>query len=252
MPTSVVIAAIIGFVLGSITNITLGLICGGVFGLIAWALTGFRIGNTPSTSQVESRPTSAASPAVVLTNSQPETPDLSSLSPQDIGRGLAISLDTSCKLDDVSDKERELLRDANVAIERYHQECLLLAGFAQDYTIFTLIGHSEIGKQVLAGYREAWQNVAKVSPAGADLFQLFIKRCPEYAKAARENEEAAKEGAKSISRIALIFSGYIEPETGTPAQKGMAGMLAMAYADEYYFSHFEGTVQALRVAKLLK
>jgi len=100
MPTSVIIVAIVGLVLGGITNITLGLICGGVFGLIAWSLTGFRTGNTPSSSLVELR----SSSAVVLTD-RSETPDFPSLSPQDIGRGLAVSLGTSCKLEDISEIE---------------------------------------------------------------------------------------------------------------------------------------------------
>ena len=123
---------------------------------------------------------------------------------------------------------------------------MLLAGFAQDYAIRTLIGHSEIGKQVLASYREVWQNVTKASPAGTAPFPLFAKRCLEYVKAARQNEEGAKESAMPINRIALIFGGHIQPETGTPTQKGTADMLAMTYADVYYFSHFEGAAQALR------
>src|SRR2546426_1473916 len=211
MPTSVIVAAIVGFVLGAITNFTVGLICGAMFGLVAWSLTGFRIGNAAPTAHANPQ-TTVGSPEMAQARGL-KAPNLSSLSPQDVGRGLAISLDTSCKPEDISAKERELLRDANVPIERYHQELLLLAGFAQDYAIFTLLGHSEVGKQVLAGYREAWQNVAKASPAGAALFQLFAKRCPEYAKAAREDEETAKLGATAfISRIALIFGGHIRPE----------------------------------------
>ena len=178
--------------------------------------------------------------------------DWSSLSPRDIGRGLAISLDTSCKIEDISDNERSLLRDAKLPIERYHQELLLLAGFAHDYAIYKLVGQTEIGKQILAGYREAWQNVAKAGPTGAALFQLFLKRCSEYSKAAEENEQSAKQEAKSISRIALIFGGFINPENGTSADRGSAQMLALTYADNCYFSHSEGTVEALRAAKVLR
>jgi len=251
MPTSVIIVVVIGFILGAITNFTLGLICGGMLGLIAWSLTGFRITSNPSTSGTDSTLNVAAS-SVPSQSNEAEISDLSSLSPRDIGRGLAVSLDTSCKLEGISAHERELLRDANVPIESYYQETLVLAGFGQDYAIATFIGHSEIGKQVLAGYREAWQNVGKASPAGAALYQLFVKRCPEYAKAARENEEAAKEGVGSISRIGLVFGGYIQPQGATPAQAGIAGMLALAYADTYFLSHFEGTAEALKAAKLLR
>src|SRR5712692_3252281 len=160
--------------------------------------------------------------------------DWSSLSPRDIGRGLAISLDTSCRIEDISESERSLLRDAKVPSERYHQEMVLLAGFAHDYAIFKLIGHTEIGKQVLAGYREAWKNLAKASPAGAALFQLFLERRPEYSKGVREDEEGANDGIPSFgSRISLLFGGFIDPENGTLVEKGYAAMLA-AYADACY------------------
>lgn len=195
-------------------------------------------------------PTPATPLETLSMDHPPQAPDPSSFLPRDIGRGLAVSLDTSCKFDEITDNERSLLRAAKVPVERYYQELLLLCGFAQDYAIFSLIGQSEVGKQVLAGYREAWQNVGKSSPSGAALFQLFVKRCPEYAKAAREIEQVAREGAVSVSRIALIFGGHIQAETSTPTENGSAQMLAIVYADSYYFAHFEGTAEALKAAKL--
>jgi hypothetical protein len=246
MPTSVAIAGIVGFVLGATINITGGLICGGMFALIMWSLTGFRIGNPASA------PTLATSPQATTAQPNSKPPDISSLSPSDIGRGLAISLDTSCKLEAISENERSLIQAANISIERYYREILVLSGFAQDYAIFRLVGHSEVGKQVLAGYREAWENVGKSGPAGAALFQLFVKRCPEYAKAAREDEEASKDGVKSLSRLTLVLGGNIQSSAGTPVEAGSAQMLAMAYGHTYYFAHFQGTAEALRTANLPK
>lgn len=242
MPTSVIIAGIVGFVLGAITNVTAGLICGGMLALIMWSLTGFRIGNPPPAAPQATLEATAAS-------GNSKLPDISSLSPRDIGRGLAISLDTSCKLEAISDSERSLVRAANIPLERYYRELLVLSGFAQDYAIFRLIGHSEVGKQVLSGYREAWENVAKSGAAGAALFQLFVKRCPEYAKAAREDDEASK--GRVLSRLPLIFGGNIQSPSGTPAEVGSAQMLAMTYAHTYYFAHFQGTAEALKAANLL-
>lgn len=45
-----IITAIIGLVVGLLTspNPAIGLICGGMFGMIAWALTGFKVGSTAS------------------------------------------------------------------------------------------------------------------------------------------------------------------------------------------------------------
>ena len=146
-----------------------------MFALIMWALTGFRIES----------PAPAAAEATVEAAAVPETP-----SPRDIGRSLATILDTSCRLDGFSDSERSLAQAAKIPIESYYREVLVLSAFAQDYAIFRLIGHSEGGQQVLAGYREAWQNVADSGAAGAALFQLFVKHSPEYAKAAREDEDA--------------------------------------------------------------
>jgi hypothetical protein len=173
------------------------------------------------------------------------------MSPGDIGRGLAISLDTSCRLDSISDSARSLAQEAKIPIENYYRELLVLSGFAQDYAIFRLVGHSEVGKQVHSGYREAWQNVAKSGEAGAALFQLFMKRCPEYAKAVREDEEALKDGVKSPSRLTLIFGGNIQSPNGTPAEAGTAQVLAMAQAQAYYFAHFQGAAEALKSTNLL-
>lgn len=246
MPTSVIVAGIVGFVIGAITNLTLGLICGGMLGLIMWSLTGFRVGSSaPAPVKVQ-----ATSEAATTTKIQ-EPLDISSLSPRDIGRGLAISLDTSCRLDGISDGERSLVQAAKIPIEAYYRELLVLSGFAQDYAISRLIGHSEIGKQVLAGYREAWQNVAKSGAAGTVLFQLFVKRCPEYAKAAHEDEQALKDGIQSLSRLTLVFGGYIQSPNATPDEDGAAQMLAMAHAHTYYAAHFQGTAEALKSANLL-
>lgn len=243
MLISVIIAGIVGFVLGATTNLTLGLICGGIFALIMWSFTGFRI--------EKSAPAPAQSALETTNPDSPKPPDISSLSPRDIGRGLAISLDTSCRLDSISDNERSLAQAAKIPLENYYSELLVLSGFAQDYAIFSHIGHSDIGKEILEGYREAWQNVAKSGAAGASLFQLFVKRCPEYAKAAREDEETFKESLQSISRLSLVFGGNIEAPNSTPAEAGSAAILAMAYAHTYYFAHSQGVAEALGSAKLL-
>lgn len=242
MPTSVIIAGIVGFVLGAITNLAAGLMLGGMFALIMWAMTGFRMRTSESAPAAVQAP-----PESVTTLKRAKTPDISSLSPRDIGRALAISLNTSCTLDSISEAERSLAQAARIPIERYCLELLVLGGFAQYYAIFSFSRQSDVGKEVLAGYKEAWSNVEKSSPEGAALFELFVKRCPEYAKAAREDEETSREGL-SISRLSLVFGGNIQSPNSTSAEAGSAAMLAMTHAYLDYLAHREWTVEVLREA----
>ncbi len=172
------------------------------------------------------------------------------MSPRDIGRGLAISLDTSCRADEISRDERSLAQAARIPIERYYSEVLVLSGFAQDYAIF-LAGSSETGKEVLSGYREAWANVGKSGAAGAALFRLFITRCPEYAKAVRADEGASKHGAATFSQLSLALGQNIRTPDCSAAEGGSAEMLAMTFAHVYYSSHYEGTAEVLKSAKLI-
>lgn len=243
MLKSVIIAGIIGFVLGAITNLMAGLIVGGMFALIMWALTGFRTRTSESAPAAEQGP-----PENATTVKSAKTPDISSLSPRDIGRALAISLDTSCSLDSISEAERSLAQEARIPIERYHLELLVLCGFAQDYAIFSFSGQSDVGIEVLAGYREAWSNVGESSPEGAALFDLFVKRCPEYAKAALEYEETSREGLVAIDRLSLVFEGNIQSPNSTSAEAGSAAMLAMKHAYIDYLAHRGWTVEVLREA----
>jgi hypothetical protein len=113
------------------------------------------------------------------------------------------------------------------------------------------VGHSGQGKQVLSGYREAWENVGKASSQGAALLQLFIRRSPEYARAVHEDEESAKIEGKAFSRLALVFGGHIRVPDCTPTEGGSAEMLTMTHANVYYSAHYEGVAEALKIAGLL-
>jgi hypothetical protein len=167
--------------------------------------------------------------------------DLSSTSPIDVGRILALSLDHSCRIEQISEQEQSLLADAKIPIEKYHRELLLLAGFANDYAILKYLGNSGVGKQVREGYLEVWMNMAKQNAAGAALFRAFVSRCPEYAKAAE-----AMEPGSMMNPISLAFSRFLELDNVT------APLLTLTYAPEMYWSHFENAVKVLQQATLIK
>lgn len=167
-------------------------------------------------------------------------PDMSSLTPTEIGQVLAMSLDQSCGIAGISPQLRGILNSADIPLGRYHEESVLLAGFAQDYGI-TLLLQDDPGRQadVLAGYRDVWSDIARRSPEGSALYQKFLKRCPEYARAAIESEPG------SISKVALAFGEFLSPENAN------AQVLALSLADSVYLSHFQGTAQTLRRAGIL-
>ena len=167
-------------------------------------------------------------------------PGMSSLTPADIGRVLAMSLDTSVTFEKISDAERSLLRDASVTVERYYVELLLLSAFAIDYAIFKLLGTTKAGKQVRDGYVEVFRKAAERDKPKAMFLAGFHKRCSEYAKVA----EASEPG--DINPIGLAFGGFLASDNGH------AQLLALTHAPNYFFSHVEATAAILKQAGLLK
>lgn len=168
------------------------------------------------------------------------TQDISSLSPIDLGRALALGLEHSCNMEQISEQDRSLLAQSKIPAEKYYAELLVLAGFAQDYAIVKLLGNSGVGKQVRDGYLEVWTNMGKRSPAAAAVFQLFIQRCPEYAKAAEQMELG------TTNPIALAFGGFLASDDGS------AQLLALTYAPNVFFSHFEGTADIFKQSGLTR
>ncbi len=167
--------------------------------------------------------------------------DLSSLPPIDIGRILGVGLDYECRMDQISAQEKSILANAKVPIETYFAETVVLAGFARDYAIVKLLGNAGVGQQVRDGYLEIWTKMGQQTQRGAAVFQLFIQRCPEYAKAAERMHPG-----EAINPVGLAFSGFLA------ADNDEATLLALTYAPEIYFLHFERTLEFLQQAKLIR
>lgn len=160
-------------------------------------------------------------------------PDFASMPPIEIGHLLAMSLDTSCAISDISDQEQMLLKTAKISINDYHRELLAFAGFAQDYAIVVALGNSAVGKQVRKGYLEVWEHMGRSSPYGADVYQTFISRCPEYARAATRNPDTY-----TFDPLATAFGVFLSPTSGT-AEDGIAQALALTYSPIYFRTHFD-------------
>lgn len=163
----------------------------------------------------------------------------STFPPHVVGNLIAQSLDVSCKVENISSTERELLGEAGITVARYRDELLLLAAFAQDFAIATLLREAGTRTEVLRGYREAWANLGRHSGAGRILYESFLVRCPVYAKAASNLNQS------SVSPIALAFGEFLATENPK------AQLLALSFADGIFHSHFEGTQYALQRASLL-
>jgi len=246
MPKSAIVAGMIGFFIGAITNMTFALITGGGFFLIMWALTGFKFeGSTQSTAN-------ASLLEKVPENKIKDSFDISSLSPYQIGGLICNVLGSSCKIDHISTSENELLSALSISKRKYFDELLVLSAFSQDHTIFRLLGNSEVGIKTLAGYRDAWDNIGKSGPDGLNLYELFIARCPSYAVAVKEDEDAVRQGHLSLRGLKFSFADAIQPEESTSGQIGNGILLASISAEAHYISHRESTTNILKEAKLLK
>ena len=163
-------------------------------------------------------------------------PDFSSTPPIEIGHILAMSLNTGCAIENISDQERVLLQKARIAIEDYHRELLALAGFAHDHAIVVSLGDSVAGTQVRKGYMEVWEQMGRSGPHGAALYKTFISRCPEYAGAAarRNNTDTS-----TFDPLAMAFHEFLAPSDTPSVEGGIAGALALTYAPIHFRTHFE-------------
>lgn len=155
--------------------------------------------------------------------------------PIEIGRLLAMSLNTSCAMSDISDQEQILLKRAKISIKDYHRELLALTGFAQDYAIVVALGNSAVGKQVRKGYLEVWEHMGRSGPYGANVYQTFISRCPEYARAATRNPDTC-----TFDPLATAFGVFLSPTSGnSSAEDGIVQALALTYSPIYFRTHFD-------------
>jgi hypothetical protein len=208
------------------------------------SVTGFRI-NKPSIEHAHNNVRAATVADLV------KQPDLSTVPPVDLGTAIAMTLNTSCTLERLSDEERSLAHAANIPVDLYYRELLVLAGFAQDYSILYFIGDSPAGKQVLSGYRKAWQDVGSSSADGASLLELFLKRRPVYEKAAFEDDEKPLGDGIAASRLAFTFGDCIQHPSCTIEEAEAAQRLVTAYMPNHYSAHFEGTYDVLVAANLI-
>lgn len=242
MPTSVFIAGIIGFVIGATTNITGAILCGLFFALIMWSLTGFKINKKTSTSQNDHEP-APTSQKIAHSSS-------SNISPREFGIGLALSLDTSCSNSQISSTELSLLQQANISLDKYHQELIALCASAQEVAISAAIKNSDTRQSVLDGYREAWNNVRNSGPAGSALYQLFSQRRPTYSAAHFEDDKIRRDGNQGLvsSRLCLAFTDSIDSTADSPEKSGILFMLATISANACFSAHLVGTTDAIKRA----
>lgn len=241
MPNSVFIAGAIGFVIGATTNIVAALFCGVFFAFIMWSLTGFRF-----VKSTESAKTPKAAPSTSRTSELSNASEIQ-FAPHELGVCLAIRLDTSCPMSKISPTERSLLMDSNISIEEYHRELLVLSASAQEHAVKDLLGNSDIGQQVMAGYQEAWNNFAKSGTNGAFLYDLYMRRRSAYQAAVKSDRDP--QDISTIKRLPLIFAESISSRTKSPEKSGTASMLAMLTAQAYYDAHYQGAEDALKSQK---
>ena len=211
-------------------SVAVGVIFGLVMAGMVWGAFFWRPGKSATKSGLVH--TEAREPS-------PATQDIASVSPRQVGQVLAMSLDSSCDMQTLSAQVRQFVTAAGVPLGRYHEELVLLAAFAQDYAISTLLRNDPRQVEVLRGYREVWADLGSKNQAGAVLYQKFLAQCPKYAEAVAKTEPG------SISSIALAFGEFLGRNDAG------AQMVALALADGIYLSHIEGTALALQGAKLL-
>jgi hypothetical protein len=141
-----------------------------------------------------------------------------------------------------------LAQAAKIPLATYYRESILLSAFAQDHTIFRLMGQTDVGAEVRAGHREFLQDPSHFKLQGTDLLPLFSSRCRSYAQAVSEDELAQQDAgglAIAINRLTLAFGGHIQPPNASLAEIGAADMLAMVCVNSLYDAHVRVTTDII-------
>jgi hypothetical protein len=191
-----------------------GLICGGMFGLVAWALTGFKLG--------ESKPQEGIEPSQIDTES-----NSSKMPPVDFGRTLALSLFVSVK---PSKDEIETVEAYGINSNLYFNEVFFLCAFGIVFAVFKELNSPVHVKLVMHGFHEVLSEHAKESDTNSKMYHTLVKRIDSYMQVAGDYSP------DSLSPIALKFGEYIDANTW---------MKAYEYADTYFLSHANATKLAI-------
>lgn len=226
MPTSVVIAAMIGFVIGFTTNILMAISMGLFFSLVMWAITGFKFNKSENNSDQFNN----------ILNPFPKK-----ISPHDVGVGLAVMLDTSCPVSSISKEEENLLQEMGLSVAQYHQEIIALCASAQECAVMNSRISKEIKEEILDSYREAWENVKNANARGAATHRLFQKRRLAYLSAFSEDLSAFNEDGRDQvgTRITFTFCNAITEYVFDASKNGFGYMLSVIRADSSFMTHVE-------------
>lgn len=245
MPTSVLIAGMIGFLIGSSTNIAMGLFVGAFLALIMWAITGFQLNSKTASSgdQVvkevqKSKTNFGGSPPVI--------------SPHELGIAIAVSLDHSCARSSISKAEQALLHQVGISLDQYHRELLVLCASAHELAISTLVRNTNTKRELLEGYHDAWRRLGTSGPSGLFLHQLYLKRRTEYNAAACEDADIPKKmSSVSISRLTLEFAGALSELIGGSESSEIPFTLATIAVAPCFDAHFTGAEAVLKKARII-
>ena len=204
-----------------------------VFGLFMTAMVWAALYKTPkdspnnsNTIEVNNTPTPTPTPT---TNSQ-------ELKPEDVGKLIASSLSISCHLSNMSAAEQSTLERLQIVPEKYLEETLALAGFAQITQISeSLKNDRETQKLTLKGYNDAWRDVSLNSTEGKLLHSIYQKRLIEYKAASFSN------ASQSMLSIGILFSENLAPDI-----VGVDHYQLAIFGNAIFDAHIEGTAIAIK------
>ena len=157
-------------------------------------------------------------------------------SPKDIGRALALSLNTSVEIDA---NEAQSVQAAGLNPNHWFNEIYFLSGASVFNVLVAALGERSEGKEARAGFIEVFEKRAAADPTEAGLFRIFRSRMVEYNSAAEAEEPGM------LDPITIKFMSFF-PEGSGVAQ------VAYRFARDHYDAHFQSTIGALRAAKLAR
>jgi hypothetical protein len=244
VPKPVLYAAIIGFLIGSMTNVGFALLCGGMLGLITWSILGFRIDQ-------ESTATQNISPESPAERENPKSQPAHHYE-VGLGKGIADSLSDSCSSSLLTAQEFELAHGAGASKLKYYQEVILLCASAQLIAIRQ--SDQRIRSSIELGFKEIWPDIRLWQSTNTIPLSQLEVRVERYTKAIQEHLAADKSDSETVrpNPIILQFQDFLTPPDAPPQMQGMAFLLSTISAEAYFDSHFQGTAENIARAIRLR
>lgn len=237
MNNIVIITSVIGFLIGSNTNMGMAFFMGAFLGLIAWAFTGFSMGNSAEKNYSENDN--------LIKISTDNKNYISKLSAYDLGKFLIQTLVASIQNTKPTEEEIKSLKTMGISKSRYLEEITSLSICAQLAAISRLIEKTEIRDKIIEGYWKEFEQGSFALQLPESFKSKLSIRFTAYASAFLMDKNSKNDG--EVNNVTLKFADFIGGNSNSEAF-----IIASYIAQSTFDTQYQLTIKILGLNKFCK